>query len=81
MQNTVIAAEETITLDLVMIVLKNVGLDDYGMLKVHADCKVVCDLLIAKRSKAIQLALDGGSMISKIIEIEKIVNHNLNAFM
>ena len=31
----------------------------------------MCDLLIAERINASQLALDGGSIISKIIEIEK----------
>ena len=36
-----------------------------------ADCKVVCDFLLAERLKASQLVLDGGSTTSKIIEKEK----------
>ena len=51
--------------------MKNVGSDDYGMLKMCADCEVVCDLLIIERLNVSQLELDGGSVISKIIETEK----------
>ena len=45
--NEAIASEATIILDLVTTVAKNIWLDDYWMLKVCADFKVVCDLLIA----------------------------------
>ena len=60
---------------------ENVGSDDYGMLKVRTDCKAACDLLIAERLKAMQLALDRGSVMSKIEDIEKIAMHSLSAFM
>ena len=58
-----------ITLDLVTMVVKNIGVKEHGRLRVHTDCKVVCDLLTLKRIKASKLALDGGSTISKIVEI------------
>ena len=47
---------------------ENVGLYDYGMMKVHADFRVACDLLISERIKLSQLALDRRSIINKIIE-------------
>ena len=37
----------------------------------HADCKIVSDLLRLDRTKAIQFALDRGAIIIKIIQIEK----------
>ena len=36
-----------------------------------ADCKIVSDMLMLDRTKAIQFALDRGAIISKIIQIEK----------
>ena len=46
-------------------------MNECGRLKVHTDFKVVCDFLISERIKASQLELHGGSIISKIVEIEK----------
>ena len=69
-QNTSVASGALITLDLVKIVAHNIGKVDAGLLNTHTDCKVEWELLTADRLKASQCALDAGSEISKIIEIE-----------
>ena len=73
-QNTSVASGALITLDLVKIVAHNIGKVDAGLLNTHThthtNCKVEWELLTADRLKASQCALDAGSQISKIIEIE-----------
>ena len=66
-----IAAEELIILDLVKTMAQNVAQDGAGLLNTCTYCKVVWEMLTVDRLKARQCALDGGSTISKIIEIEK----------
>ena len=70
-QNTAIAVEATITLDLVTTVIKKLGVNECGRLKVCTDYKMVSDLLALDRIKASQLALEGRVFISKITQIEK----------
>ena len=60
-----------IILELVTIVVKNVGVNECGRLKAHADCKIVSDLITLDRIKVNRFALDGGVIISKIMQIEK----------
>ena len=53
-QNAAMSSEALIILDLVKMVVQTIGQDNYGSLKVHADFKVVCELLKAKRLKSSQ---------------------------
>ena len=69
-QNTAIAAESIIVLDLMTMVVQNVGREEERLLKVHTDCEEVHELLITERFKASQCELHRGSIISKIIETE-----------
>ena len=69
-QNTAIAAESIIILDLMTMVVQNVGREEERLLKVHTDCEEVHELLITERFKASQCELHRGSIISKIIETE-----------
>ena len=69
MQNTAVAAEALIILDLVKTVAQNIGKYDDGLLNMHTDCKVVWEMLTADRLKASQCALDRGSSIRKIISM------------
>ena len=48
---------------------ENIGVNEHGRLKVYTDYNVFSDLLTLKRTKASHLALDGGYVISKIIEM------------
>ena len=50
--NTVIAAEAITMLDLVTTVVRNVGVNESGKLKVFTNCKIVRDLLTSERIKA-----------------------------
>ena len=50
---------------------ENVGVNEYGKLKVRTDCKIVSDVLTLDRIKASRLALEGGAIISRIMQIEK----------
>ena len=52
-------------------VAQNIGKYGAGLSNMDADCKVVWEMSTADRLKASKSALDGGSIISKIIEIEK----------
>ena len=65
--NTAVASESLIILDLVQAVVKNIGKDIIGSSNMHADCKVVWELLTLDSLKTIQCVLDGGSIISRII--------------
>ena len=58
-------------LDRVKTVAQSIGKHDEGMLNMCADCKLEWGMLTNDRLKSIQCALDRGSIISKIIEIEK----------
>ena len=58
-------------LDLVKTVTQNIGKDDAGLLNARAYFKVAWEILTDDRLKASQCSLDGGSAISKIVEIEK----------
>ena len=58
-------------LDLVTTGVKNIGANERGKLKVHADCKIVSDILTLDRTKESKFTLDGGAIISKITQIEK----------
>ena len=49
----------------------NAGVEDDALLKARTDFKVACELLIAERPKASYCDLDRGSMMSKIMWIEK----------
>ena len=40
------------------------------MLKINLDCKIVWEMLTTRRLKDSQRAMDGGSMITKTIELE-----------
>ena len=70
MQNAVVAAEDITTLGIVRTVAKNIGVNECRKLKVHADCKIVSDMLTLDRIKASQFALDRGGIISKIMQLE-----------
>ena len=69
--NVVMAAEALTMLDLVATLVSNLGATKKGRLKVHTECKVTCDVLMLDRTKASQFALDGGGMISKIVQLER----------
>ena len=69
--NTVMTTEALIMLDLVATVVRNIGAKERGKLKVCANCKVMCDVLTLDIIKASQFALDGGSIISKIVQLER----------
>ena len=68
--NAVMAAEAMIMLDLVTTVVRIIGTKGRGKLKVFTDCKAMCDVLILDRTKASPFSLDGGGIISKIIQLE-----------
>ena len=68
-QNTGLVAEAMTMTDLVIIVVKNTGVNEHGKLKVCADYKIVSDILLLDIIKASQFALDGGAIISKIMQI------------
>ena len=63
-------AETTIMLDLVTTVVRNIGANESGKLKVFADFKTTSDMLTLDSIKASQFALDGGGIISKIMQLE-----------
>ena len=48
----------------------NIGIEEELLLKVQTGFKVVHEFLITERLKESQFVLDGGSIISKIIETE-----------
>ena len=64
------AVDAIIVLDLVTIVVKNIGANESGKLKVFTDCKIASDVITLDRIKASQFALDGGGIISKISQLE-----------
>ena len=68
-KNPALASEAEIVFDLVEIVTRNMRRYDEGKIKTHADCFKMCKLLTADKFKACKLAGDGGSVISKIIEL------------
>ena len=60
-----------VVLDVVQKVAKNTRNENEDALKAHIDCKVVWKMLTAHSLKSTQCKMDGGSIISKIIEIER----------
>ena len=79
--NTVIAAEAITMLCLVKKIVRNVGVNESGKRKACTDCEIVSDMLTLDKIKASPFALDGGEIISKIIQIEKECKIELNVFM
>ena len=70
MQNAAVASEDLIILDLAHTVTQNIGKDYSGSTNMCTDCKIVWQILTVDRLKSNQCALDGGSIISRIFEIE-----------
>ena len=68
---TVLASEVAVALDLAATVVHNMKGFDEGKLITCTDCSKVWELLTTKVLKASQLAGDGGSIVSKIIELHK----------
>ena len=69
--NKAISTEALIVLDLAEIVDMNIRNENEGVLKTHMDCKVAWELLTDDMLKDNQFAMDRGSIISKILEIER----------
>ena len=67
----VVAAEALIMLDLVATVVRNIEAKEREKLKVFTDCKVTCDVLILDGIKASPFSLNGGGIISKIMQLER----------
>ena len=66
-----VAEEVLIVLDLAQPVSRNMRNENEGNFKIHVDWKLVWAILVADRFKASQCAMDRGSIINKIIEIER----------
>ena len=46
------------------------GTNESGKIKACINCKIVSDMLTSERIKAREFALDGGGIISKIMQLE-----------
>ena len=66
--NTALAAESAGEFDLIVVVVLNMKGFNEGKIKRCLDCHEVWKLLLTKVLKVRQLAVDGGLIISKIIE-------------
>ena len=53
---------------MVQIVARNMRNENEGALKTHMNCEVLWQILTADRLKANQHVMDGGSIISKMLE-------------
>ena len=71
MKNIALAVEVEILLDLIEAVEHNVKGYDDEKIKTCADCRKVWELLTSEKVKASKFAGDGGSMISRIIALER----------
>ena len=69
-RNEALAVEALIVLDLVDAVVHYMKSSEEVKIVTHMDCRKVWKLLTSKTLKVSQLAGDGGSIISKIIELE-----------
>ena len=70
-KNTALDAEVAVVLDLVEALEWNMGGYDEGKIKTHADCRKVWEFLTSDKLKASQFVWDGGSIIGRIIELER----------
>ena len=66
-----LAAEASIVLDLVDAVVQNVKEDEEGKIVINIDCWKVWESLTSETLKLSQLTGDGGSIISRIIELDR----------
>ena len=69
-QNIAVAAEALMILDSVQMVAQTIGKDDAGSMNMHADCKLLWEFLTVNMIKASQRALNGGSTMSRNVEIK-----------
>ena len=69
-KNTALAAEMEVVLDLAAAVVHNVRGFNEGKVMTCVDCRNTKELLTTKVLKTSKLAGNGGSIISKIIELE-----------
>ena len=60
-----------IVFDLVQRAWRNMKIENEGLLKIYLDYKIKWEMLTADRLKVSQCAMDGDSIINKIIESEK----------
>ena len=70
-KNTPLAAEATILLALVKVVESNMRGCEEGKIKTHMHCKKAWEMATSDSLKASQLAGNGGSIIRKILEVER----------
>ena len=69
-KNTSLAAEAAILFALVNVVESSMRGYEEGKIKMYMDCKKMWEMVTSDSLKASQLAGDGGSIISKILEVE-----------
>ena len=69
-KNAALATEVTTVLGLVDTVVNNMKGFNEGKIVMHTDCRKAWELLTEDRLKASEITGDGGSIISRIIELE-----------
>ena len=69
--NIPLAAEAAILFALVNVVERNMRGHEEGKIKTHIDCKKIWEMVTSERLKSSKLAGHRGSIISKILEVER----------
>ena len=70
-KNTPLAVEAAILLALVNVIESNTRGHEEGKIKMHMDCKKSWEMVTSERLKSSKLAGHRGSIISKILEVER----------